>query len=142
MDISDLPKVKEGRSRLDRGSQKGTCIFPGCTNPKRTRDICTGHYGQFTRTGKMYPFREGRGYVNPNGYRCISVKGKKWLEHRYVMAQHLGRDLEDDETVHHVNGKKDDNRIENLELWCSRHPKGQRVSDLVVWAKEILERYD
>jgi hypothetical protein len=63
-------------------------------------------------------------------------------EHIYVMSQIIGRPLTKDETVHHKNGIKADNTPENLELWASRHPKGQRISDLVAWAKEILRKYE
>lgn len=65
------------------------------------------------------------------------------LEHIVVMEQKLGRplDWQAGEQAHHINGVKDDNRPENLELWVTSQPRGQRVEDLVEWAQEILRRY-
>jgi hypothetical protein len=56
-------------------------------------------------------------------------------------ARMLGRPLEDDEVVHHINGDKLDNEPENLELWSTSHPKDQRVNDKVAFAIVMLRRY-
>jgi hypothetical protein len=53
----------------------------------------------------------------------------------------IGRPLFTHENVHHRNGNRSDNRLENLELWSSSQPPGQRVEDKVTWAREIIELY-
>lgn len=62
-------------------------------------------------------------------------------EHVKVMTEMLGRPMRPGENVHHRNGIRDDNRPENLEIWISSQPPGQRVVDLVAWARDIIDTY-
>jgi hypothetical protein len=83
----------------------------------------------------------GFGIITEHGYRKVFRNGKMIAEHRLVMEESLGRSLLKTESIHHKNGIRNDNRLENLELWISHQPAGQRPEDLVAWAREIIARY-
>jgi hypothetical protein len=64
------------------------------------------------------------------------------FEHIVVMEKFLGRYLTKEETVHHRNGVRDDNSVENLELWIKAQPSGIRAKDALDWARKIIELYE
>jgi hypothetical protein len=121
------------------------CAVEVCYKPVKCKKLCERHYkqsykGHWPDTG----FRRERGEgTKRDGYVFVTVGPRKQVgEHRLIMSEVLGRDLYPGENVHHKNGVRDDNRPENLELWVSSQPAGQRPEDLVSWAYEIIRRYE
>ena len=71
----------------------------------------------------------------------VSGKNGFVFEHIKIISESLGRDLLSHENVHHLNGDRADNRIENLELWSKSQPCGQRIADKLKHAVFLINEY-
>lgn len=121
-------------------TQLDRCMVLGCSRKVLRRNMCSTHATHYMKYGTPLG-KPNKERINANGYRILAggrvppwftsmlIKngtsgGQGVLEHRLVLAEALGRPLTSWEEVHHRNGDRLDNRIENLQLRTSKHGAG------------------
>ena len=141
--------IYQDQSHLERDMD---CMFDGCDSKRRARGYCSKHYQRLKINGdpaKSNRGEIGMGTVSHKGYIIVyrpdhpnANKHGRMPEHRSVMSDVLGRPLLEEETVHHKNGVRTDNRPENLEVWTGNHSNGARLQDVYAWALEFVKTHE
>ena len=134
--------------------ERDVCVHPGCERGAHSAGHCRSHYRRLRlygdpEAGRPPRTRSENGHMSHGYWRVRVPEDERYLtrgvavelEHRLVMARLLGRPLARDEVVHHRDGDRLNNAVENLELWTTAQPKGQRVADKLVFAVALLQRY-
>ena len=125
------------RHRHERGLDMDAPVRPEGWKGRRARNARVN-----TNPGGWGEWKvNGAGYLHRHRKNLVTGKVEGQLQHRHFVEESIGRPLLPKESVHHKNGVRNDNRLENLELWSGSHPSGQRISDKVEWATELLKTY-
>lgn len=142
-----------GKPKFLLPGEQDICKFEGCEIKAKSLHYCYKHFSKLKKYGDPSggDVKDGRTKVWQVGHLGYIVrydptspyKSSKStvFQHREIMGELIGRPLLKNENVHHKNGNKADNRIENLELWSSQQPCGQRIKDKAIYALEILTQY-
>jgi hypothetical protein len=124
------------------------CNAPNCDRRPVSKGYCDPHAKRASKGQCLNKPLQNSGddwireEVTYDGYVRVFLPGRRVkYQHRMVMEESLGRELLAHENVHHINGVREDNRLENLELWSTSQPAGQRVSDKIQFALDIIELY-
>jgi len=130
-----LRRYEQGESRWTIKSALGLSSMHPIENVLRESGV--SEFDKRLQTGENHYAWKGGKYIDGNGYVRIKLpksdprsvmcaKNGYVFEHRLVLAHSLGRPLFAHESVHHINGNRTDNRLENLQLRHGRHGHGAR----------------
>lgn len=130
----DCKKERWARVRKNRG------------NPQRCRPCSMKFIRCPSRVARL-GVRTSDGYVRIHKslvepfFHPMALRAGNIPEHRYIVARHLGRCLQRWEVIHHLNGIKDDNRIENLQLISdTRHEQITILENRIAWLEKENQR--
>jgi transposase/uncharacterized protein (DUF1330 family) len=138
---------REKKMSLTQLAAKYNCCVAAIRNSLRREKVVLNRPGREAKkkekvvapTGKPWsrtrPKNYGHGSITDKGYRVVRVDVDDPMrrmaqvngyiaEHRLIMARYLGRSLRPNETVHHINGNRTDNRVANLQLLSGKHCMG------------------
>lgn len=112
-----------------------TCYVENCERSTIAKGLCENHYRRMRRNGSPYihinqEWGKAR-TIRADGYIYITVDGKQVMEHRHVMEMHLERKLRDDEVIHHRDGDKQNNKLENLEVMTQSEHMSHHYKELI-----------
>ena len=120
------------------GEDQWKCIDCGKRRYNHDGKRCNRCYRKHCR-GKNHPAYKERKY-NHNGYIYHNINGDRIFEHRLVIEQHLKRKLKQSEIIHHLNGIRDDNRIENLVVTTREQHESNTFAKLLQKRIRSLEK--